>query len=85
MEKQLKLKRKWFNNQRCNQEVIKRFWACKILTKLSSNAYFIELPTELQIIPIHIVCDLFPFGGFDGEAAEVQRKWFNYQRCNKML
>jgi hypothetical protein len=41
---------------------------------ISSNAYFIELLSELQLSPIHNVCNLFPFEVFDGEAAEVVEK-----------
>ena len=42
----------------------RKFGPCKVLRKLGSNAYLIELPPELQISPIFNVSDLYPFEGF---------------------
>ena len=44
---------------------------CKVLKKISSNAYLVELPPELQISPIFNVADLYSFEGFDGEVTPV--------------
>lgn len=49
----------------------RKFGPCKVLKKISSNAYLIELPPELQISPIFNVLDLYPFDGCDGTASTI--------------
>lgn len=52
----------------------KKFGPCKVLKKISSNAYMVELPSELQISPLFNVSDLYVFKGFDSDlvSAEAQ-------------
>ena len=40
---------------------LKNIGPCKFLKKFSTNAYEIELPSDLQISPIFNVSDLYPF------------------------
>ncbi|GAV75137.1 Chromo domain-containing protein, partial [Cephalotus follicularis] len=49
---------------------------CKIIKKISSNAYVVELPDDLQISPIFNVEDLSDFHGFtnDNQGKEA-REW----------
>ncbi|EOX94046.1 Uncharacterized protein TCM_003129 [Theobroma cacao] len=49
----------------------RKFGPCKVLKKISSNAYLIELPPELQISPIFNILDLYPFDGCDGTASTI--------------
>lgn len=49
----------------------KEFGPCKVLKKINSNAYLIELPPKLQINPIFNVSNLYPFDGFDGIASTI--------------
>lgn len=42
-----------------------------MLRKISSNAYLLELPPDLQISPIFNVSD-YAFDGFDGETISVE-------------
>ncbi|KAF2287814.1 hypothetical protein GH714_002813 [Hevea brasiliensis] len=44
----------------------------KVLKKIGSNVYLIELPPELQISPVFKVSDLYPFYGFDGVASSIE-------------
>ncbi|EOY16837.1 Uncharacterized protein TCM_035725 [Theobroma cacao] len=49
----------------------RKFGPCKVLKKISSNAYLIELPPELQISHIFNILDLYPFDGCDGTASTI--------------
>ena len=42
-----------------------------MLKKISSNAYLIELPLELQISPVFNVSDLYLLDGCDGIASSI--------------
>ena len=42
-----------------------------MLKKLGSNAYLLELPTDLQISPIFNVSDLYEFEGFNEEEPSI--------------
>ena len=44
-----------------NKLKLKRIGPCKILRKFSTNAYEIELPSNLQIFPIFNVSDIYRF------------------------
>ncbi|CAL8155920.1 unnamed protein product [Prunus armeniaca] len=50
----------------------KKFGPCKVLKKISSNAYMLELPPDLQISPIFNVSDLYLFEGFDEEPVSTE-------------
>jgi hypothetical protein len=52
-----------------------------MLKKISSNAYLLELPPDLQISPIFNVSDLYSFDGLDGEMQVVEEQI--EQLCNK--
>ncbi|GAV69553.1 Chromo domain-containing protein [Cephalotus follicularis] len=52
----------------------KKFGLCKVLKKISSNAYVIELPPDLNISPVFNVSDLRSFEGFDGEVTSVEKQ-----------
>lgn len=56
----------------------RKFGPCKVLKKISSNAYLIELPSDLQIHPVFNVSDLYSFEGFDGEVAKITDQFQQY-------
>jgi hypothetical protein len=41
----------------------RKFGPCNLLKKISTNAYLVELPPDLQISPIFKVSDLYSFDG----------------------
>nr|CAD1817170.1 unnamed protein product [Ananas comosus var. bracteatus] len=56
----------------------RKFGPCKVLKKISSNAYLIELPPDLQIQPVFNVSDLYSFEGFDGVVAKIADQFQQY-------
>ncbi|KAJ0078182.1 hypothetical protein Patl1_36917 [Pistacia atlantica] len=50
----------------------KKFGPCKVLRKISSNAYLVELPPEIQINLVFNLSNLFPFYGFDGVPSSIE-------------
>lgn len=66
------LKRNRFPKGTYHKLKSRKFGPCKVLKKISSNAYMVELPSELQISPIFNVSDLYDFAGFDGEPVSVE-------------
>lgn len=50
----------------------KKIGPCKILKKISFNAYLVELSDNLQISPIFSVSDLFDFHTFNEEMGDMK-------------
>ncbi|KAJ0010946.1 hypothetical protein Pint_32912 [Pistacia integerrima] len=50
----------------------KKFGLCKVLRKISSNAYLVELPPKIQISLVFNLSNLFPFYGFDGVPSSIE-------------
>ena len=46
-----------------------------MLRKISSNAYLLELPPDLQVNPIFNVSGLYLFEGFDGEIISTEEQF----------
>ncbi|EOY08377.1 Uncharacterized protein TCM_022739 [Theobroma cacao] len=65
------LRQKRFPKGTYHKLKFRKFGPCKVLKKISSNAYLIELPPELQISPIFNILDLYPFDGCDGTASTI--------------
>jgi hypothetical protein len=59
----------------------RKYGPFKMLKKISSNAYLLELPPDLQISPIFNVSDLYSFDGLDGQMQVVEEQI--EQLCNK--
>lgn len=59
------LRRERFPKSTYHKLKSKKLGPCKIINKISSNAYVIELPAGLQINPIFNVANLYAFEGFD--------------------
>ena len=53
---------------------MKNIGPCKILRKFDANAYEIELPDGVEILPIFNVLDLYPYRKDDTKGSEDQRK-----------
>lgn len=65
------LKRERFPKGTYHKLKARKFGPCKVMKKISSNAYIIELPPDLQISPIFNVRDLYPYEGSDGDINAV--------------
>ena len=55
------LKRDRFPKGEYNKLKMKEIGACKILKKISTNVYELEMPTRVGISPIFNVTDLYPY------------------------
>ncbi|XP_026416882.1 uncharacterized protein LOC113312337 [Papaver somniferum] len=61
------IRKERFHKGRYHKLASRKMGPYKIMKKISSNAYVLELPDDLQISPIFYVADLYDFYGFDGE------------------
>lgn len=57
------LRKERFPTWEYNKLKLKKIGPCRILRKFSSNAYEIELPSDIGISPIFNVFYLYPFKG----------------------
>ena len=64
------LKKEWFLRGMYNKLKYKQIGPCRILKKISDNAYWLELPERFDISPTFNVVDLYEFH----EGENVQRK-----------
>jgi hypothetical protein len=48
---------------------MKKIGPCKILRKFDANAYEIEFPDDVGILPIFNISDLYPYRKYDTEEA----------------
>jgi hypothetical protein len=53
---------------------MKKIGPCKILRKFDANAYEIELPDDVGILPIFNVLDLYPYRENETEGSKDQVK-----------
>ena len=59
-----------------NKLAFRKFEPSKILKKISSNAYMVDLPYDLQISPIFNVSNLFKFYRFDKDLSlPIDKDW----------
>lgn len=79
------LRRKKFPKGTYHKLKSKKFGPCKALKKISSNAYVVELASELYINLIFNVSDLYAFEGFIVDKFQQRYKFNNFLKHQLML